>query len=74
MAKIYRFEEHNFVVEGEKEDILYLARCLRAAEGTVGDLAYKIEYTFDVDGVRSDYGYEEDYDDPDYADRYLKTI
>ena len=52
-AKIYRFKEHNLVVEGEKEDLLYLAELLRYAEGTVGDLRYQIEYEFDVDGVRS---------------------
>ena len=69
--KIYRFKEHNFVVEGEKHDLLYLADLLREAEGTVGDLRYQIEYAFDIDGVRSTDTESENYNDPDYADSYL---
>lgn len=69
--KIYRFKEHNLAVEGEKHDLLYLADLLREAEGTVGDLRYQIEYTFDIDGVRSTDTESENYNDPDYADNYL---
>lgn len=69
MAKIYRFQEHALVVEGEKHDMLRLAKLLRDAEGTIGDLRYQIEYAFDVDGIRSENGC----DDPDFADNnYLK--
>ena len=70
MTKIYHFQEHNLVIEGEKEDLLYLADILRDAEGTLGDLRYQIEYAFDIDNVRS-YNDEENYD-PDYSDNYLK--
>lgn len=69
--KIYRFKEHNLVVEGEKYDLLYLADLLREAEGTIGDLRYQIEYAFDIDGVRSTDTESENYNDPDYADSYL---
>lgn len=69
--KIYRFKEHNLVVEGEKHDLLYLADLLREAEGTVGDLRYQIEYAFDIDGVRSTDTESENYNDPDYVDNYL---
>lgn len=69
--KIYRFKEHNLVVEGEKHDLLYLADLLREAEGTVGDLRYQIEYAFDIDGVRSTDTESENYNDPDYADNYF---
>lgn len=60
-VKIYRFREHNLVVEGEEHDLRYLAKLLREAEGTVGDLRYQIEYEFDIDGVRSEN--EEDEED-----------
>ena len=52
-VQTYRFQEHNLVIEGEKDDLLYIAELLRNAEGTVGDLRYQIEYAFDIDGVRS---------------------
>ena len=71
-VKIYRFKEHNLVIEGEKHDMLYLAELLREAEGTVGDLRYQIEYAFDIDGVRSDNIEDEGCNDPNYADNYLK--
>lgn len=51
---IYRFSEHTFTVEGQKEDLLKLAELLRDAEGTLGDLRYQIEYYFDVDGIRTE--------------------
>ena len=74
MVKIYQFQEHAFKVEGEKHDMISLAKILREsdAEGTLGDLCYQIEYAFDIDGVRSDNTESEDCDDPDYEDNYLK--
>lgn len=74
MVKIYQFKEHDFMVEGEKDDMLHLAELLRDAEGTLGDLRYQIEYAFDIDGVRSDNIEDEGHDDPDYADNYLKVF
>ena len=71
-TKIYRFKEHNLVIEGEKHDILYIAELLKNAEGTVGDLRYEMEYAFDIDGVRSFNAENEGYDDPNYADDYVK--
>lgn len=53
MANVYRFQEHNLTVEGEKQDMLKLAELLRNEEGALGDLRYQIEYAFDIDGVRS---------------------
>ena len=73
MAKIYEFREHALTVSGEETDLRYLAALLREAEGTVGDLRYQIEYAFDIDGIRSANTEDEDYDDPNYADRYLKA-
>lgn len=49
MANIYRFQEHNFVVEGEEQDILKLAELLRNEEGTLGDLRFQIERFFGED-------------------------
>lgn len=56
MAKIYTFKEHDVTVSGEKHHLLELCEMLRRAdvEGTWGDLIYKIEYEFDVDGIRSE--------------------
>lgn len=73
MIKLYEFREHALTVSGEETDLRYLAELLRDAEGTVGDLRYKIEYAFDIDGIRSSNEEDEDCDDPNYADRYLKT-
>ena len=53
-AKIYRFQEHNLVIEGEEDDLLYIAELLRNAEGTVGDLRYQIEREFNVDGINEE--------------------
>lgn len=72
-VKIYRFKEHNLVIEGEKHDMLYLAELLREAEGTVGDLRYQIEYAFDIDGIRSEDAENDGHDDPNYADDYVKV-
>lgn len=73
MIKLYEFREHALTVSGEEAELRYLAELLRNAEGTVGDLRYKIEYAFDIDGIRSSNTEDEDYDDPNYADRYLKA-
>ena len=53
MAKIYTFTEHDTTVSGEEHHMRELAELLRDAEGTLGDLRYKIEYEFDIDGIRS---------------------
>ena len=70
-TKIYRFKEHNLIIQGEEQDILYLAELLQEAEGTVGDLRYQIEYAFDIDGVRSYNTEDESCNDHDYAKNYL---
>ena len=70
-TKIYRFKEHNLIIQGEEQDILYLAELLREADGTVGDLRYQIEYAFDIDGVRSYNTEDESCKDTDYAKNYL---
>lgn len=74
MAKIYEFREHALTVSGEKQDLLYLARLLRDAEGTVGDLRYQIEYAFNIDGIRSENVEDEGHADPHYANNYLKQF
>lgn len=75
-CKIYKFQEHALVIQGEKHDLIDIARAARAIETTGGelsttisDLIYKIEYAFDIDGIR-----REDAEvpfDPDFADQYL---
>lgn len=73
MIKIYEFREHGLTISGEEKDLRYLAEVLRGAEGTVGDLRYKIEYAFDIDEIRCSNTEDEDCNDPNYADRYLKA-
>ena len=53
---ICNFQENDMKISGEKHHLIELARALRKAEveGTLSDLAYQIEYEFDIDGVRSD--------------------
>ena len=70
-TKIYRFKEHNLIIQGEEQDILYLAELLREAEGTVGDLRYQIECAFEIDGVRRYNTEDESCNDTDYAKNYL---
>jgi hypothetical protein len=53
MANRYTFREHGMEVSGSREELIALAKELRTAEGTLGDLRYQIEYAFDIDGVRS---------------------
>lgn len=57
----YEFREHDMTIRGEKHHLIELAEKLREsqAEGTLSDLAYKIEYEFDIDGIRS---LDEEYD------------
>ena len=57
MTKLYTFREHALVITGEEHDLLSLALAIRESsqnEGTLADLAYQIEYAFDVDGIRSE--------------------
>lgn len=53
--KLYQFQEHDLFVKGEKHHLIELAEKLREAnvEGTLSDLVYKIEYEFDIDGIKS---------------------
>lgn len=53
--KLYQFQEHDLFVKGEKHHLIELAEKLREAnvEGILSDLAYQIEYEFDIDGIRS---------------------
>ena len=59
----YQFQENDIEIKGEKHHLVELAKALREAEveGTLSDLAYQIEYEFDIDGVRSE-DEEQDYE------------
>lgn len=52
----YRFMENDIDIKAEERTLIELAKALRDAEveGTLSDLAYQIEYEFDIDGVRSE--------------------
>ena len=52
----WKFRENDIEVIAEEHTLIALAEALRKAqvEGTLSDLAYQIEYEFDIDGVRSD--------------------
>ena len=52
----YKFIENDIEVIAEEHTLIALAKALREAniEGTWSDLAYQIEYAFDIDGVRSE--------------------
>lgn len=55
-VKLYTFREHALIITGEERDLLSLADAIRQSdqnEGTLADLAYQIEYEFDVDGIRT---------------------
>lgn len=56
----YQFNENDIEIKAEEHTLIALAKALREAqvEGTLSDLAYQIEYEFDIDGVRS---YDDDY-------------
>lgn len=61
----YRFMENDIDIKGEKHTLIALAKALREAEveGTLSDLAYQIEYEFDIDGIRS----EDEENDEEYV-------
>lgn len=46
MGMPFRFAEHNLVVEGESQDLIALAVCLKNQEGTLGDLRFQLEQAF----------------------------
>lgn len=56
MVKLYEFRENDVYIKAEKHTLIALVKALREAEveGTLSDLAYQIEYEFDIDGVRSE--------------------
>lgn len=60
----HRFIENDIDIKAEEHTLIALAKALREAEveGTLSDLAYQIEYEFDIDGVRSE-DEESDWDD-----------
>ncbi len=59
----YKFQENDIEVIAEEHTLIALAEALRESEveGTWSDLAYQIEYEFDIDGVRSADDEEEEY-------------
>jgi hypothetical protein len=62
----YLFKENDIEIKGEKHHLIELVKALREAEveGTLSDLAYQIEYEFDIDGVRSE---DEEYAEDEYV-------
>lgn len=52
----YLFMENDVYIKAEEHTLIALARALREAqvEGTLSDLAYQIEYFFDIDGIQSE--------------------
>ena len=52
----YEFIENDVKIVAEEHTLIALSKALREAqvEGTLSDLAYQIEYAFDIDGVRSE--------------------
>ena len=54
--KLYEFRENDDYIKAEEHTLIALAKALREAEveGTLSDLAYQIEYEFDIDGIRSE--------------------
>ena len=52
----YQFQENDIEIKAEDHTLIALAEALREAEveGTLSDLAYQIEYFFDIDSVRSE--------------------
>lgn len=69
-VNIYEFKEHSLTLRGEKSDMLDFVNAVREScmEGTLSDLAYKIEYAFDIDLVRSTNVEDECANDEDYAE------
>lgn len=68
----YRFMENDIDIKAEEHTLIALAKALREAEveGTLSDLAYQIEYEFDIDGVRSE---DEEYDWDDEDEEYVQS-
>ena len=62
----FKFIENDIELIAEEHTLIDLARMLREAnvEGTWSDLAFQIEWAFDVDGIRSE---NEEDDDEDYV-------
>ena len=56
VVKLYEFRENDVYIKAEEHTLINLAKALREAEveGTLSDLAYQIEYEFDIDGIRSE--------------------
>ena len=54
----YKFIENDIEITAEEHTLIALVVALRQAEieGTWSDLAYQIEYAFDIDGVRTEDG------------------
>ena len=55
-VKLYEFRENDVYIKAEEHTLIALAKALRETEvgGTLSDLAYQIEYEFDIDGIRSE--------------------
>lgn len=55
-AHRYLFMENDVYIKAEEHTLIALAAALREAqvEGTLSDIAYQIEYYFDVDGLQSE--------------------
>lgn len=68
VVKLYEFRENDVYIKAEEHTLIALAKALRDAEveGTLSDLAYQIEYEFDIDGIRSE-NKEDDWDDDEYV-------
>ena len=67
----YRFMENDIDIKAEEHTLIALAKALREAEveGTLSDLAYQIEYEFDIDGVSS----EDEESECDDEDEYVPS-
>ena len=53
-VKLYTFREHDLTISGEESHLRQFAKLARDEEGTIGDLRYKIEDFFDIDGISSE--------------------
>ena len=60
------FVENDVEIKAEAHTLIALAKALREAqvEGTLSDLAYQIEYEFDIDGIKSE---NSECDDDEYV-------
>lgn len=75
LKNIYEFSEHGLTIKGDKQDLINIVEALRQCEyeceGTFGDLVYKIEYAFDIDGIRSS---DEGKFDTEFENYYLSHL